>query len=217
MYQYSNSYWIEQKNLSRYWFNNCQVLDEVLWKDDKLWISQSIIIWLIRKAYDLSINDHSDMNWMLNLLRWSYCWLKMRTIIKHYIWNCYMYHKSKISRNRINELLKSLLIFKQWWKNISLNFIIDLLESEESNTILTIVNRLLKKHHYISCWSNDEEITAEQTVKLLIVWIIHIHELSSSIVFNCESQFISIVWKSLNKRLNINVNLFTDYHSQMND
>ncbi len=42
--------------------DNCKVLDEVLWKDDKLWIFQSIIIWLIREAYDLSINDHSDMN-----------------------------------------------------------------------------------------------------------------------------------------------------------
>ncbi len=49
--------------------NNCRVLDEVLWKDDKLWISQPIIIQLIRKAHDFSINDYSDMNWTLNLLR----------------------------------------------------------------------------------------------------------------------------------------------------
>ncbi len=49
--------------------DNCKVLDEVLWKDDKLWISQSMITWLIRKAHDLLINDHSDMNWTLNLLR----------------------------------------------------------------------------------------------------------------------------------------------------
>ncbi len=49
--------------------DNCKVLDEVLWKNDKLWVSQSMIILLIRKAHDLSINDHSDMNWTLNLLR----------------------------------------------------------------------------------------------------------------------------------------------------
>ncbi len=49
--------------------NNCRVLNEVLWKNDRLWVSQLMIIQLIRKAYDLSINDHSDMNWMLNLLR----------------------------------------------------------------------------------------------------------------------------------------------------
>ncbi len=56
--------------------DNCRVLNEVLWKNDKLWISQSMIIQLIREAHNLSINDYSDMNWTLNLLRWSYCWLK---------------------------------------------------------------------------------------------------------------------------------------------
>ncbi len=141
--------------------NNCEVLDEVLWKDDRLWVSQSEITQLIRKAHDLLINDYSDMNCTLDLLKWSYCWLKMRTTIKHYIQNCYVCHRSKTSRDRINEQLKSLLISEQWWKNIFLDFIIDLSESEESNAILTVVNRLFKERHYISCWSDDEEITAE--------------------------------------------------------
>jgi len=42
--------------------DNCKVLNEVLWKDDRLWVSQSIIILLIRKAYDFLINDHFDIN-----------------------------------------------------------------------------------------------------------------------------------------------------------
>ncbi len=42
--------------------NNCKILNKVLWKDDKLWVSQLMIILLIKKAYDLLINDHSDMN-----------------------------------------------------------------------------------------------------------------------------------------------------------
>ncbi len=141
--------------------DNCKVLDEVLWKDDRLWVSQSIITWLIRKAHDLSISDHFDMNQTLNLLRWSYCWLKMRTTIKRYIWNCYVCCRSKASRDQINELLKSLLILKQWWQNISLNFIINLSESDENNAILTVINWLSKKQHYISCWSDDEETFVE--------------------------------------------------------
>ncbi len=197
--------------------NNCRVLDEVLWKDDRLWVSQSMIIQLIREAHDLSINDHSDMNWTLNLLRWSYCWLKMRTTIKRYIWNCYVCRRSKASRDRINELLKSLLILEQRWQNISLDFIINLSESDENNAILTVINRLSKKRHYILCWSDDEETFAEQTVKLLLTWVFRTHELSRSIVFDHDSQFISIVWKSLCLRLDIKVKLFTDYHSQTDD
>ena len=173
--------------------DNCKVLDEVLWKDDRLWIFQSMIIWLIREAHDLSINDHFDIQ------------------------NCYVCHRLKASRDRINELLKSLFILKQQWQNILLNFIIDLSESDESNAILTVIDWLSKKQHYISCWSDDEEIFAEQTVKLLLIWIFRTHELLRSIVFNHDSQFISIVWKSLCLRLDIKIKLFTDYHLQIND
>ncbi len=153
----------------------------------------------------------------MNLLRQSYCWSKMRTMIKHYIWNCYVCRRSKASRDWINELLKSLLILEQRWQNISLDFIIDLSESDENNAILTVIDQLFKKRHYILCWSDDEEIFAEQTVKLLLIWVFRVHELSRSIMFNCDSQFISIVWKSLCLRLNIKMKLFTDYHLQIND
>ncbi len=141
--------------------NNCRVLNEVLWKNDRLWVSQSMITQLIREAYDLSINDHSDMNWTLDLLRWSYCWLKMRMTIKRYIQNCYVCCRSKASKDWINELLKSLSIFEQQWQDISLNFIINLSKSDESNAILTMINRLFKERHYILCWSDDEETFAE--------------------------------------------------------
>ncbi len=141
----------------------------------------------------------------------------MRMMIKHYIWNCYVYCRSKALRDRINELLKSLLIFEQRWQNISLDFIIDLSESDENNAILTVIDRLSKKWHYILCWSNDEEIFAEQTVKLLLIWVFRIHELSRSIVFDRDSQFISIVWKFLCLRLDIKMKLFINYHLQIDD
>ncbi len=163
------------------------------------------------------ISDHSDMNWTLDLLRRSYCWSKMRTTIKRYIQNCYVYRRSKASKDRINELLKSLSISEQRWQDISLNFIIDLLKSDESNAILTVIDRLSKERHYILCWSDDEETFAEQTVKLLLIWVFRTHELSRSIMFDRSSQFISIVWKSLCLRLSIKMKLFIDYHSQIND
>ncbi len=98
-----------------------------------------------------------------------------------------------------------------------MNFITDLSESDESNVILTVIDRLSKKRHYISYWSENEEIFARWTVKLLLIWIFRTHELSRSIVFNRNSQFISIVWKSLCLRLNIKMKLFINYHSQIND
>jgi len=50
-----------------------------------------------------------------------------------------------------------------------------------------------------------------------LIWIFRIHELLKSIMFNRDSQFILIVWKSLCLRLDIKIKLFTDYHLQIND
>jgi len=49
-----------------------------------------------------------------------------------------------------------------------MNFIIDLSLSEDKNIILTVICRLSKKRHYISCSIDDEEITAEKTAELML-------------------------------------------------
>ncbi len=69
----------------------------------------------------------------------------------------------------------------------------------------------------ISCFTNDEKITAEKIAELMLQWIYWIHDLLDFIVLNRDSQFTFILWKSLCKRLNINLQLFTVYHSQIND
>ncbi len=98
-----------------------------------------------------------------------------------------------------------------------MNFIIDLPLSKGKNVILTVICRLTKKRHYISCFTDDEKITAEKTAELMLQWIYWIHDLLDFIVSNRDSQFIFILWKSLCKRLDINLQLFTVYHSQIDD
>jgi len=114
-------------------------------------------------------------------------------------------------------LLQSLLISEQRWQDIAINFIIDLFDSSEYNAILMIICRLSKKRHYISCIIDDEDITVEKTAEMLIQWVYWTHDLSSFIVSDRDSQFISILWKSLCKRLSIFLQLFIVYHSQIND
>jgi len=49
-----------------------------------------------------------------------------------------------------------------------MNFIIDLSSSEGKNVILTVICRLSKERHYISCFIDDEKITAEKTAELML-------------------------------------------------
>ncbi len=49
-----------------------------------------------------------------------------------------------------------------------MNYVINLFNLNDNNAILTIIYKLLKKKHYISCFINDEEITTKKTIKLLL-------------------------------------------------
>jgi len=95
----------------------------------------------------------------------------MRKTIDQSIWNCYICQCSKTSRNKSNDLLQSLLISEQQWQDIAMNFIINLFDSSEYNTILMIICKLSKKEHYISCIIDDEDITVEKTAEMLIQWV----------------------------------------------
>ncbi len=137
--------------------------------------------------------------------------------INQYIWNCYICQRSKTSRNKSNNLLQSLSISEQQWQDIVMNFIINLFDSSKYNAILTIICKLLKERHYISCIIDDENITVEKTAEMLIQWVYWTHDLSSFIVSDQDSQFIFILWKFLDKRLSISLWLFIVYHSQINN
>ncbi len=49
-----------------------------------------------------------------------------------------------------------------------MNFIINLLNLYDYNVILIIIYKLLKERHYVSCFTNDKDITIEKTAKMLI-------------------------------------------------
>ena len=98
-----------------------------------------------------------------------------------------------------------------------MNFIMNLLDSENHNTILIVIDILLKERHYILCLTSDEEISVKVIVNLLVRKMFRIHKLSSFIILDREFQFVIIVYKSFCKRLNINSKLLTVFHLQINE
>ncbi len=198
---------------------NCQTQNEILYHDSQLWVSFNELLQmnLIREIHDQSSVDHSDILRTVKIIKRNYYWSFMRKTIDWYIQNCYICQRSKTSRNKSNDLLQSLSISEQRWQDIAMNFIIDLSDSSEYNAILMIICRLSKERHYISCITENEDITVEKTAEMLIQWVYWTHDLSSFIVSDRDSQFIFILWKSLCKRLDINLRLSTVYHSQIND
>jgi len=172
---------------------------------------------LLKKIHDQSFISHSDNRRTIDLVQRFYYWLDHWATIKHYIWNCHVYQRNKTSRDSINELHHFLLILQKRWKNIAMNFIIELFLTGDYNAICTIICCLIKKHHYVFYQWRDDDISVKETVWIMLWNVYWLHNLSSSIVSNRDSQFISIMWQSLCKQLKITASLSTAYHSEIDD
>jgi len=106
-----------------------------------------------------------------------------------------------------------MLIFIQQWHDILINFIIDLLNSNKYINIIIIVDRLMKLWHLIALKFLD----VETVVDVFIKNVFKLHELSDMIVSDCDSQFVSMFWKTLCIRLKIEAWLSIIHYSEMND
>ncbi len=98
-----------------------------------------------------------------------------------------------------------------------MNFITELSLSENYNIICIIICHFIKEHHYVFCHWKDNDVSVKEMIWIMLWNVYWLHDLLSSIVLNRDFQFISIMWKSLCKRLRITASLFTVYHSEIDD
>ncbi len=196
---------------------HCEIIDNVLFRKDLLWVSENMHMKLLKKIHDQSFISHSDNQRTTDLVQRFYYWSNYWATIRHYIQNCHVCQQSKTSRNSINELLHSLLISQKRWKDIAMNFIIKLSLSKDYNVICTVICCLIKKHHYVLCHWRDNDISVKETIWIMLWNVYWLHDLSSSIVSNRDFQFIFTMWQSLCKWLRITASLLTVYHSEIND
>lgn len=78
-----------------------------------------------------------------------YYWLTLNQGIESYIKSCDVYFILKVVCRKPNKSSLSLPIFIQYWKDVSINFVIDLLilkdrKKDDNNLILFIVDMLIK-------------------------------------------------------------------------
>ncbi len=194
---------------------NCEIIDSVLFRKGLLWVFENMHTELLQEVHDQPSTSHSGNKRIIDLVQRFYYWSGHRATIRRYIRNCHACQRSKASRDSINELHHSLSISQKRWKDIAMNFITELSLSEGYNVICTIICRLTKERHYVSCHWRDDGTSAEETVWIMLWNVYRLHDLLSSIVSDRGFQFISTMWKSLCKRLRITASLFTAYHPKI--
>jgi hypothetical protein len=177
---------------------------------------QNRLSWM-QEMHDQFAFDHSDVNKIIKLLRRNYRWSEMIRDVKQFIRNCHTCKRAKTAKDKYNELLNFLSMSNRSWIDIILDFVIELSDNKDYNAVFMIIDRLNKMHHYISCTTNENETTTEKTAKLLIQHVWKLHELLIIMIFDRDSQFISLIWDIICKMLKIKTKLFIAFHSKTNE
>ena len=126
------------------------------------------LVW-IKKIHDQSTIDHFDICRIMKIIQRFFNWPEMKTRIDRYIQDCHFCQRAKIFKNEYHDKLMSISIVNRSWKNISLDFVTNLVESENINeksynTILMIVCKMSKMRYLISCFVDDEDTSIWKTI-----------------------------------------------------
>lgn len=195
---------------------HCSDSYHTLFYKSRLWVPSSLELRLelIKESHDPPACGHPGRDRTLDLVKRQFYWPGMKDEVARFIRNCRICQRSKAPRDKYNGLLQPLPVPEQRWRDISMDFITRLPESEGFNAICTIIDRLRKERHYAPCIATDDGTSAEATADILMRYVFRTHGLPDSIVSDRGPQFISIVWKALCQRLKIKANLSRAFHPE---
>ena len=198
----------------------CSETDDQIWYWDHLYLSEieDICLHVIHEAHNSSVTGYLNWHKTYNLVAHHYWWLRMIEMIWQFVHNCHACLWNKISWDKYHDLLKPLTVLKRQWTHIFMNFIIELFPSKAADdnvyqNVLVVVNHLTKMWHLIFC----QFMIKKKMVCLFHQHVWKYHELFSTIISDCGTQFVTHFWDELCQCLKIKFTLFTVYHSETDE
>jgi len=187
--------------------------NDLLWYQAKIWIpkDEGIRTTLIAKHHTPPQEGHGGTAKTTKLISRRYYWPKIRVDIKLFIKNCDTCQRTKVVRHAPYGLLQSNEAPDRPWKSIAMDFITDLLKSEEYDTILVVINRLTKMSDFIAC---SKDLDARQFAYLFMKEIVRLHGLPHDIISDRGTLFTSDLWKETTGKLGMKRRLSTAFNPQ---
>ena len=87
----------------------------------------------------------------------------------------------------------------QKWRDILINFVVDLLNSNKFINIIVVINRFIKMRYIIFI----DLINTILVAKYFIKYVFKLYRLFNLIISNYKNQFVLDFWKALYKQLGI--------------
>jgi len=188
--------------------------------NESLYVSEDLSVRekLLKRHHDDSLAKHFDADKIRELLNCKYYWKSMIKNVKEYINTCDICQRVKMKRHLSYDELRSLFWFTDSWKEITMNFITDLSLSKWKkvvyDSIFIIVDHYMKMTRYLFM---KKTLTIVKLTKLFFEKIALRYEISSDIVIDRNSLFISAFWSEICYHVKMKRWLSIVFHSQTDD
>lgn len=166
---------------------------------------------ILAHCHDDPLAGHFGINKTFELVHRTYHWAGLRQYVKRFVSTCLTCQRNKAVQHKPYGLLRPLPVPETPWSSISMDFIVQLPQSNGFTAILVVVDRLTKMAHFIP---TVDEVDATTTASLFLNRIVSAHGLPDDIVTDRGSVFTSSFTKTFLEALGIMQNLSTAFHPQ---
>jgi len=98
-----------------------------------------------------------------------------------------------------------------WWDILSIDFVVELLESSGHDAIMTVVDSVSKRVYFVL---THTMVTAEGAARLFLHYVWKLHGLLKHVVSDHGPQFVASFTKELYRLLGIRLSSSTAWHPQ---
>ncbi|CCI10794.1 unnamed protein product [Albugo candida] len=174
-------------------------------KDNYLWTT------IIACFHDFNIAAHpGSQRTFSSIAKW-YDWHILNQDVRDYVRGCEKCTRWKHSKTHKNGTIIPIPIPEECWSVISMDFITGLSKSNGFDAIMTGVDKLFKRSKNRVCNRDDD---AHMKACHFFDCVVGHHGLSSIIISDRDSKFVSKFWSSLAKLIGICLHMTTSYGAQ---
>jgi len=166
---------------------------------------------VISLCHDTKVARHPGHWKTLELVSRDYWWPQMSRYIGQYISTCDLCLRMKPMRQALVDELHPLQIPDSRWDTLSMDFIVELPSSSGHDTVMTVVDSVLKQVHFILMHMT---VTAEEAARLFLHQVWKLHSLPKYVISDCGPQFVARFTKELYRLLGIKLASSTAWHPQ---
>ena len=205
---------------------NWQNSDEILYRENKLYLFETMRMNALIRNHDDSLVDHFEMKKTFEFFHRKYYWFNsnkknaffdIKQLVREYCKSCVVCKRSKTSRHKSYENFQFLFISEFRWVDFTMNFVTKLLINRNWNEvvydfILVVVNRFTKMTHYVSI---TKTIFAKNLTKIFMKKIIKLHDIFALVIIDRNTIFTSKFYFILIYCLKIKHKLSTIFYFQI--